>query len=260
MKIVLVRHGESQTNARQIQHGSVPDHLVELTDLGRSQAREAGGLLGADFLRSALLYRSPYVRARQTFEWLLTGAEVPPHELRYYEDPRLREVDHGYEDIEAQQKMRETHGWFYYRFKGGESPADCYDRVSGFVESLMRQVTRKRVQNVLIVTHGLTIRCFVMRFFHMSVERFDMLANPKNCDLVEIATPVDALDGAQFKSGRWCVRGLRDRYEQPPARVERLYHEPAEVQSAPTPRESDALGSQLIGFGGIGPDFAPEAD
>jgi hypothetical protein len=39
-----------------------------------------------------------------------------------------REVDHGYEDLQAQEAKRERHGWFYYRFNGGESPADCYDR------------------------------------------------------------------------------------------------------------------------------------
>lgn len=212
MKIVLVRHGESRTNAGEIVHGATGDHKVELTELGRRQAMEAGAKLDPDFVRSALLYRSPYTRARQTFEWLLTGAGVEPHTVRYYEDPRLREVDHGYEDVEAQQKLREEHGWFYYRFKGGESPADCYDRVSGFVESLMRQAKRKNNDSgALIVTHGLTIRCFVMRFFHLSVEKFDQLANLKNCDMIEIATPIDALDNAQFKRGRWCVRGLRYR-------------------------------------------------
>ena len=31
---------------------------------------------------------------------------------------------------EAQTELRRTHGWFYYRFHGGESPADCFDRTS----------------------------------------------------------------------------------------------------------------------------------
>lgn len=223
MRIVLVRHGESLVNKGEVAHGSVPDHVVCLTELGREQARSVGALLGEDFVRRALLYRSPYARTRETFDGIVSGAGVDLDAIRFYEDPRLREVDHGYEDIEAQQDLRKAHGWFYYRYKGGESPADCYDRVSGFVESLMRQVVRRQsmlpssvlhpapTPDVLVVTHGLTIRCFVMRFFHMSVEDFDGLANPRNCDMIEIASPVDAIDKPQFARGRWAVRGLRFR-------------------------------------------------
>jgi broad specificity phosphatase PhoE len=72
---------------------------------------------------------------------------------------------------------------------------------------MMRQVERKRAERVLIVTHGLTIRCFVMRFLHLSVEEFDSLANPRNCAVVTIADR-STLDGAQFTSGRWGVDGL----------------------------------------------------
>lgn len=79
------------------------------------------------------------------------AGDNPPRPYRIREDPRLRyahstahahacerrahavvcvcrEVDHGYEDLQAQEAKRERHGWFYYRFNGGESPADCYDR------------------------------------------------------------------------------------------------------------------------------------
>jgi broad specificity phosphatase PhoE len=35
-------------------------------------------------------------------------------------------------------------------------------------------------QNVVIVTHGLTMRLFCMRWFHWSVEYFESLENPVN--------------------------------------------------------------------------------
>lgn len=38
----------------------------------------------------------------------------------------------------TQSELLKIHGWFYYRFRGGESPADCYDRASSFLESMMR--------------------------------------------------------------------------------------------------------------------------
>jgi len=33
-----------------------------------------------------------------------------------------------------------------------------------------------------LVTHGLTIRLFLMRWFHWSVEKFERLRNPENCE------------------------------------------------------------------------------
>ena len=127
--------------------------------------------------------------------------------MRVYEDPRLREVEHGYDEVAAQEDLRKVHGWFYYRFRGGESPADCYDRTSNFLESMMRQAERKDTDHVLIVTHGLTIRCFVMRFLHLTVEQFDALANPPNCAIVTVAART-ALASPQFSSGHWGVEGL----------------------------------------------------
>ncbi len=38
--------------------------------------------------------------------------------------------------------------------------------------------------NALIVTHGLTLRLFLMRWLHWSVEEFESVANPENCEIV----------------------------------------------------------------------------
>ena len=169
MIIKLVRHGESLANVGHSDAAKSGDHSIALTPLGSEQARRAGERLGAEFLAQSLVYCSPYRRTRQTLEGLLAGASVDPATVRIYEDPRLREVDPGTANWESQQSLRQIHGWFYYRFEGGESPADCYDRTSGFLESLMRQAERKRATRALVVTHGLTIRCFVMRFLHLTV-------------------------------------------------------------------------------------------
>jgi broad specificity phosphatase PhoE len=139
---------------------------------------------------------------------LLAGAGVAADTLRVFEDPRLREVDHGYVDVEAQQGLRRTHGWFYYRYNGGESPADCYDRTCTFLESLMRQAQRKKAEGVLVVTHSLTIRCFVMRFLHLKVEDFDRMAGLPNCAVVTLAPKIE-LDAPVFTSGRWGVVDLQ---------------------------------------------------
>ena len=210
LTIKLVRHGESEANTGKMSSTEVGDYSIPLSENGRRQARDAGTRIGADFLKQAIVYTSPYRRARETLEAILgavglTGGDDGP--IRTYEDPRLREVEHGYEAVEPQEALRKMHGWFYYRFRGGESPADCYDRTSSFLESMMRQAERRQSDRVLIVTHGLTIRCFVMRFLHLSVEQFDRLANPSNCTIVTIAHS-EMLQAPLVVSGKWGVEGL----------------------------------------------------
>lgn len=216
-EIALVRHAQSKANTREVlpqQHG---DHAIELTEEGERQAVDTGvGLREFMAKGDILVYRSPYVRTRQTTSRILIGANS--ESLPIYEDPRLREVEHGYgsvEDYERQQELRVKYGWFYYRFDGGESPADCYDRVTGFVESLWRQAERKKAKRALIVSHGLTIRCLVMRFLHLSVEDFDRMANPKNASvtLLRCSTNEDDHKGAVFRRGRWSVHGIELRKE-----------------------------------------------
>src|SRR5688572_26886645 len=105
--IKLVRHGESEANTGKVSSIEVGDYSIPLSDLGRRQAREAGLRIGADFLKQALVYTSPYRRARETRDAILDavglkgGGDDGP--VRTYEDPRLREVEHGYEALEPQE-------------------------------------------------------------------------------------------------------------------------------------------------------------
>src|SRR5689334_6751867 len=212
LTIKLVRHGESEANVGAVKSYEAGDHSIPLTERGHAQALDAGAVVGAEFIDGALVYASPYRRTRETLAGIFAGAKEATA-IRVYEDPRLREVEHGYDVVATQEELRKVHGWFYYRFRGGESPADCYDRASSFLESMMRQVERKEAERVLIVTHGLTIRCFVMRFLHLSIEEFDVLANPANCAVITLAEK-DALAEVQFTSGRWGVSGLTLREEE----------------------------------------------
>lgn len=208
--IKLVRHGESVANIGTVRSAEAGDHSIALTEKGRSQARAAGSRLGSAFLGSALIYTSPFLRARETLRGILDGCGVSSEALRVREDPRLREVEHGYGDVESQRPLQTTHGPFFYRFYGGESPADCFDRTSGFLESMMRQVQRKCADKVIVITHGLTIRCFVMRFLHLTVEQFESMLNPANCDIVTLASR-DQIERPVFASTRWGVEGIKVR-------------------------------------------------
>jgi len=206
--IKLVRHGQSLANVQGVDPQLTGDFRSPLTEEGIAQARTAGAAIGPEFLQGALVYVSPYVRTRQTLDAVLEGAgssrDAP---FGIYEDPRLREQDHGYGNLKEQEPKRATHGWFYYRYEGGESPADCYDRTSGFLESMMRQVERKDACRVLIITHGMAMRCFVMRFLRLTVEQFEEIENPRNGSIVTVA-PKELLAECYAELGPWRVHGL----------------------------------------------------
>jgi len=210
MEIHLIRHGESEMNAGLVRRQDIGDHNIKLTPAGWEQARSIGRRLGEETLRTGLLYTSPYRRTREAMQGMVEGAGIEtrgPLAPHIREDPRLREVERGYGEDLVQEAMRKVHGWFYYGFDGGESPADCFDRTSAFLESLMRRVQLKNPRSIVIATHGLTIRCFVMRFLYLRVEGFEVLANPQNCDVVTLGPAAEMQP--QFTSGLWGVHGLR---------------------------------------------------
>ncbi len=218
LTIKICRHAKSQQNAGALDVRDIGDYRIPLAEGGPEAAQQVG-CDNAEFLREprTLFYRSPYLRVRQTMENILIGADLIGPDgkalVRVYEDPQLREVEHGYKSIDLQEPLRELHGWFYYRFEGGESPADCYDRCSSFIESMMQQIRRRpETRQVFICTHGLTARLLVMRFLYLSVEQFEVLENPHNCDVITIAS-LNNLENPQFASRRWGVTGLRVRQE-----------------------------------------------
>lgn len=187
-RIILIRHGESQANVNKYLFGSVPDYTIELTDFGREQAREAGKRLKELVQDESLyFYVSPFWRARSTFEGVASA--FPRNQFEYSEEPRLREQEWGYlrcnEDFDKICRERREYGTFYYRIPGGEAGSDVYDRMNDLLGSLYRDFSDKDYpQNCVLVTHGLTIRLFIMRFFHLTVEEFELMIAPKNCDLV----------------------------------------------------------------------------
>ena len=214
--IKLVRHGQSTANVRQRNPQDDGDHTTPLTELGHQQAEEAGRALGRDYVENALIFVSPYLRTRQTLDGILRGAGVERAAVRILEDPRLREADHGYSNVPDQKsRAQKVHGKFYYRFRGGESPADCYDRTSSFLDTMHRELERKGRDKVLLVTHGITIRCFVMRFLHLPVSDYDTLRNPKNTAIVTISRrdetpePYDRVSTTPRQG--WVATGLDDR-------------------------------------------------
>ena len=191
-RIILIRHGQSEGNVDKLIYGQKPDYALNLTRVGVEQATLAGQqlkkLIGDETLG---VYYSPFFRTIETLNHV--GKSVRNNIIFTREEPRIREqewhgrIPIGYdEDYSTQLELeRDNHGTFFFRFDGGESCADVYDRVSDFLNTLHRD-SQKRFgtpENVLLVMHGMTNRVFLMRWFHKTIAEFETWENPHNCEM-----------------------------------------------------------------------------
>ncbi|XP_073309359.1 phosphoglycerate mutase-like protein AT74 [Primulina huaijiensis] len=198
-RIILVRHGESEGNMDGSAYTTTPDYKIPLTPFGVDQANRAGSDIrhvvsdgGVSSNWKVYFYVSPYQRARSTLREI--GRAFPKRRIiGVREECRIREQDFGNFQIAQRMKViketRERFGRFFYRFPEGESAADVYDRVSSFLESLWRDIDMNRLQqessddlNLLIISHGLAIRVFLMKWFKWTAEQFEYLNNLGNCE------------------------------------------------------------------------------
>ncbi|MDI1458580.1 histidine phosphatase family protein [Streptomyces sp. NPDC003388] len=204
-RIVLVRHGESTGNVDDSVYEREPDHALALTERGLRQAEETGKELREVFGRERVsVYVSPYRRTHET----LRAFHLDPGLIRVREEPRLREQDWGNwqdrDDVRLQKAYRDAYGHFFFRFPQGESGADVYDRVGGFLESLFRSFEAPdHPPNVLLVTHGLAMRLFCMRWFHWTVAEFESLSNPGNAEMRMLVLGEDGRYSLDRPFERW---------------------------------------------------------
>lgn len=217
LRIGLMRHSESDGNVNDEVYQTIPDHKLKITDNGVRQSFEAGEYSKTLFVGPNLfVYLSPYTRTKQTFmNWLrgMKGGTISNVQVR--EDSRIRERDWGhFYDAAHSKKMRaerKVYGKFYYRMEDGESCADVTDRLTTFLDTLHRDFEKEDYpENVLIVTHGETLRLLLMRWFKWPVEFFEKLDNPQNCGMVIL----DRKDEESLRyTGSWPAKEIKSYYK-----------------------------------------------
>ena len=203
-QLVIVRHGESARNAAKkgstyfadeearASVAGIPDHLIQLTPKGLAQARVTGVHLKQRFGTFDYAYTSGYSRTDQTLSGLLEAYTAEERQkIRIRTNLFIRERDPGYTydmttaEAEAAfpylKKYWEMFGGYFGAPPGGESLAKVSERVYLFLNMLFRD----RVgQNILIVTHGGTIRCIRTLLEHWDYQRstaWPRGESPKNC-------------------------------------------------------------------------------
>ncbi|ESR52736.1 hypothetical protein CICLE_v10020727mg [Citrus x clementina] len=221
-RIILVRHGESEGNVDESAYTRVADPKIALTEKGKAQSEECGRRIrqmieqndgdGAELDDDwqVYFYVSPYTRTLQTLQFLGRAFERS-RIAGMTKEPRLREQDFGnFQDRErmrVEKAVRLLYGRFFYRFPKGKFAADFYDKITGtvtkltlkienatgFRETLRADIDHGRFQppghrsqnmNIVIVSHGLTLRVFLMRWYKWTVEQFEGLNNLGNGGII----------------------------------------------------------------------------
>jgi len=200
IRIFLIRHGESEANLDKSINRRIADHRVSLSSHGHEQAASAGNFLyeyltqhpGSGRLR---LWQSPYLRTKQTARAII---DAMPHLITdTRESIFLREIEFGIfdgvPDLELlklfpheyahYQKCKAFEGEIYARMPGGESRIDVCQRVHQFFGTIQRDAVRHGIDNIIVVSHGVTVRCFAMMWCNHTVEWLEAERNPANCSI-----------------------------------------------------------------------------
>lgn len=194
IRIFLIRHAESIQNAKQ-NYNNLPEHLIYLTENGKVQAEKCGKFL-KDYcnkmnlnMNKATLFVSPYTRTRETASILnkhlgITNVKedicLIEHQYGLFEnveDDDWKDYDKQYKHYE---KYYNNNGKFYAKFPQGESPFDVALRTRQFLFTMFKDVD-DGIENFFIVSHGTTIRAFLLSYFHYSPEWFNAESNMENC-------------------------------------------------------------------------------
>ncbi len=172
-KLVLVRHGESEWNRKNIFTGI---RNPDLTDKGLIEAVWAGRVLKGEGLTFDIAFTSKLKRAQHTLDIILgeIGGELPP----ITEDAAINERDYGELSGLNKEEARDRWGeeqvltWrrsFDIPPPGGESLKDTAARVVPyFQEHIWPHVAAGK--NVIVVAHGNSLRALIMSLEKLSSE------------------------------------------------------------------------------------------
>ncbi|SHG34704.1 2,3-bisphosphoglycerate-dependent phosphoglycerate mutase [Bradyrhizobium erythrophlei] len=182
--LVLVRHGQSEWNLKNLFTGWKDPGL---TELGIAEAKEAGRKLKAQGLTFDIAFTSALTRAQQTLDLMLT--ELGQTGLSTRKDQALNERDYG--DLsglnkdDARKKWGEQQVLIWRRSydvppPGGESLKDTLARtLPYYVQEILPCVLRG--ERTLVAAHGNSLRALIM-----VLEKL----NPENILKRELATGV----------------------------------------------------------------------
>ena len=166
-EIILIRHGETEWNRREIFRGRID---IELNETGIRQAELLARYLSQ--VKIAAIYSSPLRRALETAETMASY-----HKLEVVTTPKLIDFDYGeWQGLphqEVKDKYRELYAeWLKnpHRVKmpGGESLSDVRRRALNVVGS----VTSRYQDTVVLVSHRVVNKVLICALLGLNNSHF----------------------------------------------------------------------------------------
>jgi 2,3-bisphosphoglycerate-dependent phosphoglycerate mutase len=179
--LVLVRHGQSEWNAKNLFTGWKDP---ELTIQGLAEAKNAGKLILDESIQFDFMYTSMLSRAQKTGDIIL--GVLNHKEIPIVKNEALNERDYGSlaglnkDDARKKWGEEQVHIWrrsFDIPPPDGESLKDTADRVLPYFEAeIMPKVISG--SSILIAAHGNSLRALIMKLDSISSEDIVKLEIP----------------------------------------------------------------------------------
>lgn len=225
MRILLVRHAESEGNIDEQMYIKKGDQNISITEKGCQQALANGRFLADYYAATGTtewpeIFISSYQRPQETFRGMYEGG-LKDH-FSEEANPKLKEdfrlIEKFFGAASALHFLPKGVPRFFARillalssavYKGdpfiskhlyGESSLEAAVRVRSFIDGTLARDIAEGKDDFLIVTHGAIAQAFIMNWFHLPMRSKAQLGNPNNCDIIEIT-------GEEKK---WSVRRIYD--------------------------------------------------
>ncbi len=185
--LVLVRHGQSEWNAKNLFTGWKDPGL---TSDGKKEAINAGSLIKQRDIQFSMMFTSDLKRAQITGQIILDG--IDQTDIKVIKNQALNERNYGdlsglnKDDARKEWGEKQVHIWrrsYDVPPPGGESLKDTADRVLPyFNNSILPKIMQG--ENILVAAHGNSLRSLVMQLDNLSKEEVVALEIPTGAPII----------------------------------------------------------------------------
>ena len=185
--LVLVRHGQSEWNAKNLFTGWKDPGL---TPVGETEAANAGNLIKEMNIKFSIMFTSALKRAQITGQMIVEA--IDQTHIEVLKDQALNERDYG--DLaglnkdDARKEWGEEQVYIWRRSydvppPGGESLKNTAERVLPYFNSLILPKLLEG-ENILVAAHGNSLRSLVMQLDNLSKEEVVALEIPTGAPII----------------------------------------------------------------------------
>jgi len=185
--LVLVRHGQSEWNAKNLFTGWKDPGL---TSDGKKEAINAGSLIKQRDIQFSMMFTSDLKRAQITGQIILDG--IQQTDIKVVKNQALNERNYGdlsglnKDDARKEWGEKQVHIWrrsYDVPPPGGESLKDTADRVLPYFNNLILPKIMQG-ENILVAAHGNSLRSLVMQLDNLSKEEVVALEIPTGAPII----------------------------------------------------------------------------